>query len=268
MTRKAHIYFSAAVIRMMFIIIVLGGFLSKVDADIFTEARDRLASGDAEKAVALLQSHLNEEPPSAGLYFELGQAQWEAKNGVGAALAFRRALMLDPSLAVAREALNVANRALGLPPVETTWRDQIASTIPLNNLTLLGAVIFWLGAFILLFQLLGMRSMRLIILGGVLGVLGLASVILVFTSEPRITHDDEAIIINKAGTSLSQTPTNDPSAKITTIPQGRTIRIIDSSGRWFHGELPGGQKGWLLQEGVERIRLKLKSVPISLRKAG
>ena len=177
----------------------------------------------------------------------------KAKNEVRAALAFRRALMLDPSFTAAREALNVANRALGLPPVETTWKDQIASTIPLNNLTLLGAVTFWIGAFILLFQLLGMRSTRLIILGGVLGVLGVASLILVFSSEPRITQDNQAIILSKAGKSLSPTPTNDPSSKITIIPQGAIIRILNSSGRWFHAELPGGQKGWLLQEGVEMI---------------
>ena len=252
---------------MMLIIFVLGGFLSQVAADVLTEARDRLASGDAEKAVALLQSHLTEEPPSADLYFELGQAQMKAKNEVRAALAFRRALMLDPSFTAAREALNVANRALGLPPVETNWRDQIASTMPLNNLTLLGACMFWIGSFILLFQLLWMRSTRLIILGGVLCVLGVASLILVFSSEPRIIHENEAIILNNAGTSLSRTPTNDPSAKITTIPQGGTLRILNTSGRWFHGELDGGQKGWLLQEGVERISLKLKSVPISLRKS-
>ena len=56
MIRQAHVYFSIAVIRMMLIIFVLGGFLSQVAADVLTEARDRLASGDAEKAVALLQT--------------------------------------------------------------------------------------------------------------------------------------------------------------------------------------------------------------------
>ncbi|MFM8717166.1 MAG: SH3 domain-containing protein [Spartobacteria bacterium] len=48
-------------------------------------------------------------------------------------------------------------------------------------------------------------------------------------------------------------PSEDASEKITTLNQGSTLKILSARGRWLHVELPGGQRGWVLQDGVTRV---------------
>jgi uncharacterized protein YgiM (DUF1202 family) len=59
--------------------------------------------------------------------------------------------------------------------------------------------------------------------------------------------------MNLAGASLYKVPSEDASEKITTLNQGSTLKILSARGRWFHVELPGGQRGWILQDGVTRV---------------
>jgi hypothetical protein len=119
---------------------------------------------------------------------------------------------------------------------------------------LLGAIAFWFGAFLLLacFAFSKKRTW-LFPVASVLLVAGLSSCLLAAFTDPRILEARQAIVMNLAGTSLYKVPSEDASEKITTLNQGSIIKILSTRGRWFHVELPGGQRGWFLQDGITSV---------------
>jgi uncharacterized protein YgiM (DUF1202 family) len=82
---------------------------------------------------------------------------------------------------------------------------------------------------------------------------GFASSLASAFTDPRIFEAKQSIVMNLAGAFLYKVPSEDASEKITTLNQGSTLKILSARGRWFHVELPGGQRGWVLQDGVTRV---------------
>jgi tetratricopeptide (TPR) repeat protein len=224
-----------------------------VFADPLADARDRVANGEHASAVPFFERHLQSAPPSAEVYFELGRALEASGNEARAALAFRRTLILDPAFAPAREALRNANIQLGLAAPQPDWRTAVSSRIPLDLLANLGAVLFWTGAFLLAAGLFFPARRSLKLSASALAVLGLAAVAASWTADPRAGESRDAMILAREGAVLYRTPTEDDSQKITTLGQGSVLKILSIRGRWFHGELPGGQRGWFLQKGTEMV---------------
>lgn len=228
--------------------------VSPMRGDDLEQARDRFAHGEYDSAVTFFEKHLQSARPSSSAYYELGQALQKSDKEAEAALAYRRSLLLDPRFAPASEALREANARLGVSPSASSWQARWAEKVPSDPIMLLGAVVFWFGAFLLLaaFALSKKRTL-LFSLASVLLVAGLASCILAAFTDPRILEARQAIVMNLAGTSLYKVPSEDASEKITTLNQGSTVKILSARGRWFHVELPGGQRGWFLQEGITPV---------------
>lgn len=223
-------------------------------ADVLADARDRLAHGEYESAATLYSKHLDSAPPSAAVYFELGQAFQKSDKEAEAALAYRRCLLLDPGFRTATEALQQVNARLGVPPVLSGWRSRVAQSLPLDASTIAGAAIFWLGAFVVLSVYLFHKNRTLILGGGgVLVFVGLALSALVAFADPRISESRQALVMKLAGATLYKVPSEDDSEKITTLNQGSLIKVLNSRGRWLHVELPGGQRGWALSDAITRL---------------
>jgi tetratricopeptide (TPR) repeat protein len=225
-----------------------GGF---AHADFLAEARDRVAHGEHQSAIPYFEKHLQASPPSAGAYFDFGQALAKVGKEAEALLAFRRALILDPRFQPAETALRDANAQLGLPSLSRNWRKEVTNRIPLDELALGGSSIFWVGAFLFLIALLAVKSRHALLLASIiLCIAGLGSLLLLWSVDPRQTDALDAMVLSTNGAVLYKTPSEDSSQKITTLGQGSLLKILSKRGRWCHGELPGGQHGWLLQEGT------------------
>ena len=222
-------------------------------ADFLAEARDRIANGEHESAIPFFEKHLQASSPSAEVYFELGRAYESAGREADAALAFRRTTILDPGFAPAREALRNANIQLGLASPPTDWRSKVASRVSLDFLTRIGAVVFWAGAFLFGAGLFFSKARALKISSGILAVAGLAAVALSWAVDPRVGEARDTMIFSQEGAVLYRTPSEEDSQKITTLGQGSVLKILSARGRWFHGELPGGQRGWFLQKGTVMV---------------
>jgi len=222
--------------------------------DDLEQARDRFAHGENESAVTFFEKHLQSARPSSSAYYELGQALQKSEKEAEAALAYRRALLLDPRFAPAAEALRQANARLGVSPSAFTWQARWAEKVPSDPTVLFAAVAFWFGAFLLLAALaLSKKRTLLFSLASVLLVVGLASCILAALTDPRILEARQAMVMTLSGTPLYKVPSEDADEKITTLNQGSTVKILSARGRWFHVELPGGQRGWFLQEGITPV---------------
>lgn len=238
------------------IFILLVGILSALplQADSLAEARDRAAHGEYESAATYFEKHLQSALPSAAAYFELGQVLQKSEKEAEAALAYRRSLVLDPGFAPAANALRESNARLGVTAPVQNWRSLLGEKIDADATVLVGCIAFWVGAFLMLATLAFSKKRLLFLSLGLLLLLagfafGLASA---FT-DPRIFEAKQSMVMNLAGSSLYKVPSEDASEKITTLNQGSTLKILSARGRWFHVELPGGQRGWVLQDGVTRV---------------
>jgi tetratricopeptide (TPR) repeat protein len=238
------------------IFILLVGILSALplQADSLAEARDRAAHGEYESAATYFEKHLQSAPPSAAAYFELGQVLQKSEKEAEAALAYRRSLVLDPGFAPAVNALRESNARLGVTAPVQNWRSLLGEKIDADTAVLVGCIAFWVGAFLLLATLAFSKKRLLFLsLGLFLLLAGFASSLASAFTDPRIFEAKQSIVMNLAGASLYKVPSEDASEKITTLNQGSTLKILSARGRWFHVELPGGQRGWVLQDGVTRV---------------
>jgi len=223
--------------------------LSLWSADFLADARDRSAHGEYESAAGFFEKHLQSSSPSAAAYYELGQAYQKSEKVADAALAYRRSLLLDPRFAPASDALRESNAILGVASPASAWRDRLAAKIPADPAALAGAAAFWIGAFVLLAAFAVPKKRTALLLSGIpLLLAGLAACLLVRLVDPRFADARQAIVMNLAGAALYKVPSEDDSEKITTLNQGSIVKILSARGRWFHGELPGGQRGWFLQD--------------------
>lgn len=246
MTSTQHIFRSPLILCVA--LALAGGFAR---GDFLADARDRVAHGEHESAIPYFEKHIQASTPSAAAYFEFGQALAKVGKEAEAALAFRRALILDPRFQPAETALRDANAQLGLTSPSRNWRTAVTGRIPLDELALGGAALFWLGAFLFLIALLAMRSRPSLLPAAiVLAISGLGALALLWLVDPRQTDTDDAMVLSANGAVLFKTPSEDSSQKITTLGQGSVVKILSRRGRWCHGELPGGQRGWFLQEGT------------------
>jgi tetratricopeptide (TPR) repeat protein len=238
------------------IFILLVGILSALplQADSLAEARDRAAHGEYESAATYFEKHLQSALPSAAAYFELGQVLQKSEKEAEAALAYSRSLVLDPGFAPAVNALRESNARLGVTTPVQNWRSLLGEKIDADTAVLVGCIAFWVGAFLLLATLAFSKKRLLFLsLGLFLLLAGFASNLASAFTDPRIFEAKQSIVMNLAGASLYKVPSEDASEKITTLNQGSTLKILSARGRWFHVELPGGQRGWVLQDGVTRV---------------
>ena len=238
------------------IFILLVGIISALplQADSLAEARDRAAHGEYESAATYFEKHLQSALPSAAAYFELGQVLQKSEKEAEAALAYRRSLVLDPGFAPAANALRESNARLGVTAPVQNWRSLLGEKIDADIAVLVGCIAFWVGAFFMLATLAFSKKRLLFLsLGLFLLLAGFASGLASAFTDPRIFEAKQSMVMNLAGASLYKVPSEDASEKITTLNQGSTLKILSARGRWFHVELPGGQRGWILQDGVTRV---------------
>lgn len=229
-------------------------FILPLQADSLAEARDRAAHGEYESAATYFEKHLQSAPPSAAACFELGQVLQKSEKEAEAALAYRRSLVLDPGFAPAANALRESNARLGVMTPVQSWLTRLVEKIAPDTAVLAGSIAFWIGAFLLLAAFAFSKKRTLLVsLGAFLLAAGFASCLVSALTDPRILNARQAMVMQLAGSSLYKVPSEDTAEKITTIHQGATVKILSTRGRWFHVELAGGQRGWLLQEGVTPV---------------
>lgn len=215
------------------------------------QARDRFLHGEYESAVTFFEKHLQSAAPSSAAYYELGQALQKSDKDAEAALAYRRALLLDPGFVPAAEVLREINARLGVSSSLPSWHARWAETVPSDPSVLAGVALFWFGAFSFLAAFVFSKKRTLLLpVGCAILIAGLACCLLAVFTDPRILDARQAMVMNPTGVSLYKVPSEDSAEKITTLNQGSVVEILSARGRWFHAELPGGQRGWFLQDGI------------------
>jgi tetratricopeptide (TPR) repeat protein len=209
------------------------------------EAIAAYSGGDYEKAARNFETALSTEGPSAGLYHNLGMALKKQGDAGGAALNFRRAIMLDPRLVDARVALSDLERAKGIPMEPVSWLNRFAEHVPLLPFLVCGFVTFWLGAFFVLGQaLLKPRGSGMLMFGLLALALGTALFCVAYLADPKFEWRESAIILATDGASLLKAPA-ERSESVAKLPAASMVRLVKTNGEWAFAKLPDGKSGWL-----------------------
>jgi len=225
-----------------------------VFADAVTDGFTAFEKSDFPAAVRAFETAVSANPPSAGLYYNLGLSQRKNDQGPEAAVSFRRALMLDPRMIDARMALSDLERAFGISLAPANWKTILAEKVPLAPLLYGGFTVFWIGAFVFVFAIFRSPARPgQTTAGVVLGVFGAVLFYAAFASDPRYSDRDLAVIGGSGETTLHSVPA-DRSDLVAKLPAGSPVRLLSQNGAWAYCETTTGARGWTQSSVILPVR--------------
>ena len=226
-------------------------------ASALTDAQTAFAAADYPAAQRAYETALSTEGPSAGLYYNLAMTQLRLNQPAEASVSLRRAILLDPQMTDARVALSDLERSQGVPAApsgwKARWREIVAEKIPIPALTIVGSLIAWTGAFLMLLAIFRRGRKFWPVMGAfVLLAFGKAVFFVTYLSDPRVSERQAAVVLPAGGASLLSAPA-DQSAVVAKIPAGGSVHVRRRSGEWSYCETPSGEKGWTATKSLERV---------------
>lgn len=206
-------------------------------------------------------------------YYNEALAEKEQGDLPAASLALRRALVLDPTLAVAQQELKQVLSKLGLP-MEASWQQKVASCCMPEKIVLLGTIVGWSATFVLVvlffLDLLSSakkpRRWKLFLIVLIVCVGGHAISVLGVIVDPRLRARYEVVLLPKTEASagvenhldrpatwpLRATPA-DAGAAIAQLPVGSCLVLLSQHGVWSYVRTISGQEGWMNSSCLESI---------------
>jgi len=121
---------------------IFGLSSSSFAAESFTNGVVAFRSGDFVGAAKAF-SGLAVEQPAAGVYQNLGLAQWQRGRRGQAVLAWERALWVDPFNEPSRESLRYARKVAQLEAPQLAWHEVASTWLPVNAWAWLAAASLW-----------------------------------------------------------------------------------------------------------------------------
>ncbi|MEY2540185.1 MAG: hypothetical protein QOG67_3925 [Verrucomicrobiota bacterium] len=219
---------------------------------LFAKANEEYAQKHYEEAVQDYESLVSARQWSAPLFYNLGNAYFRNGDFARAILSYERALALDPHHPEAAANLSVARdetRALELQKTRPERWLKFAAT---NQLTITGAVAFWIAAFsIAAMFLVRRRSIGLI----ALSILALSVAAAAAVSIIQVESAAKSLAIVTRSGVTARVATADNAKSVLTLPPGSEIRIMSERGDWIYALLPNNLRGWVPGNSVESVRL-------------
>ncbi len=214
---------------------------SSVDAQAFERGVVLYQSGAYSSAQRVFAALAAAEPRAADAWANSGTSAWQAHDTAAAAVAWQRALRLDPLDSETRERLDF------VPSFRSGFLGDVPP-LPLSVVVWLGAAA-WAAAW-------GLRPLRRrrtsIVATGSLIVAGAALVIGVRLSE--IAHGRQAAVVR-----VPERLRNGPSLGADLAEEvmlGETVRTPTARGTWTFVRLADGREGWLPTEGLVSLEVR------------
>jgi tetratricopeptide (TPR) repeat protein len=192
-------------------------------------------------------------PPNAEGYYNLGIASEKAGDPAQAALNYERALLLDPGLRPARNALGTlaASKSIPIPP--HAWTDDVTAVVHPDMLVLLGTALFWAGAFGLLIAAQARRRRGVATTLAILAlILGTAAQTAGWLSDGRLAAARPAVVTAKEGAEVLTAPANN-STPVVSLPPGTPVGVLSPRGAWTYIDVNGGARGWVQTERLTPV---------------
>ncbi len=228
-------------------------------AELAREAAAAYDMGDFEAAVTLFEAAIEAGGAHPVLYFNLGNAYYEAGQLGPAMLSYRRAALLAPRDADVRANLALV-RALRVDfqGDEASIIDRLA-TLSANSLTQVEQSILtlmlwtlWYGAAAVwaLGWLPRRREISIVLVGGAL-ILALAVSLLLARLYTDAERPPAVVLANVA--SVTSGPGTEY-LEIYRLHAAAEMRLLEFTDGWARFVLPDGRQGWIALDSIERVQ--------------
>ena len=192
---------------------------------------------------------------SADLLFNLGNTLFRLDQPGEAALWYRRALLLDPTDAAARQNLRLIRRRAGFIEFEPSVLQSFAGLVKNRHWQIAMTGLLWVSLVCLsaVAFLHPPQRLRAWCWGGFA-----VSIILAAIAAAGVwgrLDDDRLVrrsVVTAAGASAFTAPT-DTAAVVIDLPPGSEVSRLEEREHWVYANLPGQRVGWLRKESLTRL---------------
>lgn len=189
---------------------------------------------------------------TANLFYNLGNADERLGAPGLAMLNYERALVLQPTLHVARANLKfLREQSLAKMP-ERTWRDQAFGVLNFDGWIVVASIAAWLAVFIVVVAVVKRRMLGAT--GVFWAVLGTCVAGYAGCGAWQSAREWDAGVIVAKQTEARQAPV-DRAPLADVLPAGSRVRVLTVRGDWTFCEMPAGGRAWVASSAVERVRL-------------
>ena len=208
--------------------------------------------GDAERVYRKLtdQGLVSEE-----LFFNLGNALFRLDRPGEAALWYRRALVVDPRFAEARQNLVVIQKKEGYHEFQLEGVDAWLSRLARGEIVGILVTGLWIALLALtaVWTLPRSKDWRpLLFVTAALGLaISAAATWGLRRQASQVTLEDLAIVITNDAVARTQ-PVSD-SEPVVELPPGSELRIIQRRGPWTYVGIPEDLRGWVRTEAIAPV---------------
>lgn len=190
--------------------------------------------------------------PSAGVWHNLGNAEWKSGRVGEAILAWERAEWLDPYAANTRANLRFARRAAQLDAPALAWYEICSTWLPVAAWAWIAFLSFWL-------------AMTMVVLPGIfrwrkadwhqgLAAAGFAVFLLTLPALAGVHARSKLGVVLAKETPLRLTPTRDAQT-LTKLSAGEVARLERERGNYVYVRTPNDAAGWIQRDQFGRIAL-------------
>jgi tetratricopeptide (TPR) repeat protein len=198
------------------------------------------------------------QPPSANVFYNLGNTNHRLGAPGPAMLAYERALALDPTHPEARANLALLHRQNGSRLWPESWLDRAFPGRNADVYVAVATIAAWLAIFC--FALIFVRSC-----GEKFGLWlgGIAGLIVAAYAGTAVWHlgKNRALAIVVAKEAEARLAPAESAGPAGTLPAGSQVRVLSERGDWIYCELPGSGRGWFPATSLERVRPERSSPP-------
>lgn len=214
-----------------------------------------------DQAIESYNAILMEGYSSYKLYYNLGNAYFKDNQTGRAILFYNRALQARPSDRDAQYNLEIANAQVRdkievIPQFFIVrWVAEIRMLMGSNGWAVVSLAFLGLTLASVLVYLLS-QKLRLRKTGFYIGICSLAlfGVALGFSLSERheMLNSSDAIVMNVAAP-VKSSPDNS-SKELFILHEGTKVKIVSTLGEWREIEIASGDKGWIAETAIEKIR--------------
>lgn len=255
---------------LIYIICVLASFLAVRGAGTAELADSAYAKEDYRAAIRLYSNFIEEQGPSAQIYYNLGNAYYRVSDISKAVLCYQRALNIDPSYSDARTNLKfVKSRIADLPEDDSSFLENLQESVLAGMSpnawawTALIMFVMLLGCLGLYFFTDNIRLRKTGFFGGIIVlVLAIYTSVIAYDSASASVRHDQAVITPPTATLRTEpgSAVNDKN-RVISLPEGTIVIITDSmtmpgesaSPKWYNVKINNSTGAWVNAADVERI---------------
>lgn len=236
-------------LRLLLLLFLLPAMPALAGPEAFQEATKLYDAQDYQGARARFDKLLSEGIISANIFYNLGNAEYRLKRPGYAALAYQRALLLEPAHHEASANLALLRTQAGAKRLPVSPVEPLLLPLSGPVYVAVGAVGFWVAVLTAAALLLWRTTPRILILACVASALVAAYAGAALWRVSR----DQATAVVVVPEAIARLDAADRAGVAEALPAGSDVRVLSEHGDWIYCELPGGGRGWLPRKSIEKV---------------